>query len=80
VNNISTFWIAPQLWRPSGLGAFGGDRTVLEMSQNVLSEIDREANVAGLSTSTSYSVFISNDGSNGRLASGFWLGDGSALG
>jgi flagellin len=32
---------------------------------SVLTEIDREANVAGLNTATQFSVFVSNDGVNG---------------
>src|SRR6478752_4599091 len=44
------------------------DRTKLNQEfQSVLSEIDREATVAGLSTATTFSVFVSNDGTNGTV-------------
>jgi flagellin len=45
------------------------DRTALNTEfQDVLGEIDREANVAGVTTSASFSVFISNDGTNGVVS------------
>jgi Bacterial flagellin N-terminal helical region len=47
-------------------------RTVLnEEFQAILSEIDREAGIASLTTATSYSVYISNDGSNGTVTVSF---------
>src|SRR4030095_10373527 len=43
-------------------------RTVLqEEFAAVLNEIDREAGIASLTTATSYSIYISNDGSNGTV-------------
>jgi len=42
------------------------DRTKLNAEfKSVLTEIDREANVAGLNAATQFSVFVSNDGTNG---------------
>jgi len=44
------------------------DRTKLNNEfKSVLDEIDREANVAGLATTSTFSVFVSNDGSNGTV-------------
>src|SRR6185503_1751685 len=45
------------------------DRTALDSEfQDVIAEIDREAAVAGLDASQSFSVFVSNDGANGVIA------------
>jgi flagellin len=44
------------------------DRGVLDAEfQDVLEEIDREASVAGLATAQDFSVFVSNDGTNGTI-------------
>ena len=44
------------------------DRNAIDTEfQDVLDEIDREANVAGLSTAGGFSVFVSNDGANGTI-------------
>jgi flagellin len=44
------------------------DRTVLDSEfQDVLAEIDREASVAGLDASQGFSVFVSNDDTNGTI-------------
>ncbi len=44
------------------------DRNVLNAEfQDVLSEIDREAAVAGLSTTSGFSVFVSNNSTNGTI-------------
>ena len=44
------------------------DRTALDSEfQDVLGEIDREASVAGLDTTQGFSVFVSNDGTNGTI-------------
>ena len=46
----------------SASNAFLGDRTTLDNEfQDILAEIDREAQVGGLTTSTGFSVFISAD-------------------
>jgi flagellin len=48
--------------------SFTGDRTKLDSEfQDVLSEIDRESSVAGLNTAQGFSVFVSNDGTNGKV-------------
>jgi flagellin len=45
------------------------DRTALNSEfQDVLGEIDREASVAGVTLSGSFSVFVSNDGTNGVVS------------
>ena len=45
------------------------DRTALDAEfQDVISEIDREASVAGLTSSQSFSVFVSNNGTDGVIA------------
>lgn len=82
LNNISNLLDrAAVLATQSASGSFTGDRAVLDNEfQNVLSEITREANVAGLSTATSYSVFVSNDGSDGTIAVSFGTATASALG
>src|SRR5262245_50767752 len=82
LNNISNLLDrAAVLATQSASGSFAGDLTVLDNEyQAVLSEIEREANVAGLSSATSYSVFISNDGSNGSVAVSFGAATATALG
>src|SRR6185295_16207871 len=82
LNNISNLLDrAAVLATQSASGSFDGDRGVLDQEfQNVLSEITREANVAGLDTATSYSVFISNDGSDGTIGVSFGVATASALG
>jgi flagellin len=43
-------------------------RTSLDLEfQDVLTEIDREANVAGLTASAGFSIFVSNDSTNGII-------------
>jgi flagellin len=82
LNNISNLLDrAAVLATQSASGAFSGDRTVLDNEfQAVLSEIDREANIGSLNSATSYSVYISNDGSNGTVAVSFGTATSSALG
>lgn len=56
-------------------------RTVLqEEFASILNEIDREAGIASLTTGTSYSVYISNDGSNGTVNVSFGAATASTLG
>jgi flagellin len=44
------------------------DRSAIDTEfQDVLDEIDREASVAGLSAGGGFSVFVSNDGTNGTI-------------
>ena len=80
--NISTLLDrAAVLATQSASGSFTGDRAVLDNEfQSVLAEIDRESGVAGLNSSTSYSVYISNDGSNGTVSVSFGTATASALG
>jgi flagellin len=82
LNNISNLLDrAAVLATQSASGGFEGDRAVLDQEfQNVLAEITREANVANLDTATSYSVFVSNDGSDGTIAVSFGTATASALG
>ncbi|HEX4997696.1 MAG TPA: flagellin, partial [Terriglobia bacterium] len=82
LNNISNLLDrAAVLATQSASGSFDGDRTVLDDEfQAVLSEITREANVAGLDADTSYSVFISNDGTDGSIDVAFGTATASALG
>src|SRR5262245_56553849 len=62
------------------------DRTVLDAEfQDVLSEIDREAAVAGLDTATvsstpNFSVFVSNDSTNGTIGGAVGAADTTGLG
>jgi flagellin len=57
------------------------DRTALDNEfQDVLSEIDREANVAGLDAAQGFSVFVSNDGADGSVGGTIGAADGAALG
>jgi flagellin len=55
-------------------------RTVLqEEFASILNEIDREAGIASLTTATSYSVYISNDGANGTVTVSFGAATSSSL-
>src|SRR4029079_8836618 len=56
------------------------DRTKLNAEfSSVLTEIDREANVAGLSSTTQFSVFISNDSTNGVVGGSISAADTTGL-
>ena len=70
LNNISTLLdrlatLATQA--ASGETSTGSRTTLNNEFADVLLEIDREANVAGLATSSGFSVFVSNSGSNGKI-------------
>jgi flagellin len=70
LNNIST--LLDRLATLSTQAASGetsaASRTTLNTEfTDVLSEINREATVAGLSTSAGFSVFVSNNGANGKV-------------
>jgi flagellin len=82
LNNISNLLDrAAVLATQSASGGFDGSRTVLDNEfQAVLAEITREANVADLDAATSYSVYISNDGSDGTVSVSFGIATASALG
>jgi len=70
LNNIST--LLDRLATLSTQAASGetsaASRTTLNTEfADVLSEINREATVAGLSTAAGFSVFVSNNGANGKV-------------
>jgi len=70
LNNIST--LLDRLATLSSQAASGettaASRTTLNAEfSDVLSEIDREATVAGLNTGAGFSVFVSNNGTNGKV-------------
>ena len=48
--------------------------------QDVLAEIDREANVAGLTASQGFSVFVSDNGTNGVIGGTIGAADTTTLG
>jgi flagellin len=57
------------------------DRNILDAEfQDVLTEIDREATVAGLDTTTGFSIFVSNDGANGIIGGSIGAADTTTLG
>src|SRR6187401_2585987 len=81
LNNISTLLDRlASLATQSASSSSNVDRTVLDNEfQDVLAEIDREANVAGLTTSGGFSVFVSNDGANGTIGGTIGAADTTAL-
>jgi len=57
------------------------DRTKLNLEfKSVVAEIDREANVAGLTISAQFSAFVSNDGTNGVVGGAIAGADAASLG
>lgn len=57
------------------------DRDQLDAEfQDVLSEIDREATVAGVDSDNDFSVFVSNDGTNGTVTGTIGAADTTTLG
>ena len=81
LSNISTLLDRlSTLAAQSASGSSSVDRTQLNNEfQDVLGEIDREANVAGLTASTGFSVFVSNDGANGAVGGTIGAADTTAL-
>jgi flagellin len=69
LNNISTLIDRlSTLATQSASSSSSVDRTALDAEfQDVLAEIDREASVAGLASSQGFSVFVSNDSTNGTI-------------
>jgi flagellin len=60
--------------------AFQGSRTTLDNEfQDVIDEINREANVAGLTAAAGFSVFVSNNGANGTVGGSIGAADSTAL-
>lgn len=57
------------------------DRAVLDLEfQAVIDEIDREASVADIDASQGFSVFVSNDGTNGTIGGTIGAADATTLG
>lgn len=57
------------------------DRTILDSEfQDVITEIDREAAVAGLDSQNGFSVFVSSNGANGTIGGTIDAADSSSLG
>ena len=81
LNNISTLIDRlSSLATQSASGSSTVDRAVLDAEfQDVLAEIDREASVAGLTADQGFSVFVSNDGTNGVVGGTIGAADTTAL-
>jgi flagellin len=69
MSNISTLLDRlSTLAAQSASGSSTVDRTAINSEfSDVLAEIDREANVAGVASTDQFSVFVSNDGTNGLV-------------
>jgi flagellin len=69
LNNISNLLDRlATLATQSASSGFAGDRSKLNAEfTDVIAEIDREASVAGLNASQGFSVFVSNDSTNGTV-------------
>ena len=82
LNNISTLLDRlATLATQSASSSSTVDRSVLDAEfQDVIGEIDREASVAGLGSSQSFSVFVSNDGTNGTISGTIGAADKTTLG
>jgi flagellin len=82
MSNISTLLDRlSTLATQSASGSSSVNRTQLNNEfQDVLKEIDREANVAGITASQGFSVFVSNDGANGSVGGTIGASDATALG
>ena len=64
----------------SGQTSSASRQTLDAEFQDVISEITREANVAGLTAAQGFSVFVSNNGTNGVVAGNIGAADATALG
>jgi len=82
LSNISTLLDRlSTLATQSASAASNVDRTQLDNEfQDVLGEIDREAKVAGLDSSSPFSVFVSNDGADGFVTGTIGAADTTTLG
>jgi flagellin len=82
LNNIATLLDRlSTLATQSASSSSNVDRDVLNSEfQDLLAEIDREASVAGLTADQGFSVFVSNDGSNGTIGGTIGAADSTALG
>jgi flagellin len=81
LNNISTLLDRlSTLATQSASSSATVDRSVLDSEfQDVLAEIDREASVAGLSTSQGFSVFVSSNGTDGVIGGTISAADTTTL-
>ena len=81
LNNISTLLDRlSTLASESASSSSSIDRTTINNEfQDVLSEINREANVAGLNASGGFSVFVSNDTNNGTVGGSIAAADTTGL-
>ncbi len=82
LNNISTLIDRlATLATESASSSSTVDRSALNLEfQDVLSEIDREAGVAGLNASAGFSVFVSNNSGNGTIGGTVGAADVAGLG
>ncbi|HET9371599.1 MAG TPA: flagellin [Vicinamibacterales bacterium] len=82
LNNIATLLDRlSTLATQSASSSSNVDRTVLDAEfQDVLTEIDREASVAGLDTAQGFSVFVSDNGTNGTIGGSIGAADATTLG
>jgi flagellin len=82
LNNISTLLDRlSTLATQSASSSATVNRTALDAEfQDVLAEIDREANVGGLATTQGFSVFVSSNGTNGVIGGSIGAADTTTLG
>jgi flagellin len=82
LNNISTLLDRlATLATQSASASSSVNRTTLDAEfQDVLSEIDREANVAGLTAAGGFSVFVSSNGANGSVGGTIGAADAAGIG
>ena len=82
LNNISTLLDRmATLAAESASAGFTGSRSTLQSEFSaVISEISREAAVAGLTASAAFSVFVSSNGVNGTVGGTIGAADATALG
>lgn len=82
LNNIATLLDRlSTLATQSASASSSVDRSILDAEfQDVLTEIDREASVAGLDTAQGFSVFVSADGNNGTVGGSIGAVSTTALG
>ena len=82
LNNISTLLDRlSTLATQSASSSATVDRNILDSEfQDVLTEIDREASVAGLDTTQGFSVFVSSNGADGIIGGSIAAADTTTLG
>ena len=82
LNNISTLLDRlSTLATQSASSSATVDRNILDSEfQDVLTEIDREASVAGLDTTQGFSIFVSNNGTDGIIGGSIGAADTTTLG